>query len=85
MVDTLLAKYPEITETEETVWADAPMKNNIIGQFINMAIMWTDYVEAAEFVIQTAHSLGLLTIRRMARFILHQVQTDLGSENSPVG
>jgi hypothetical protein len=59
LVDALLARYPDLTETEETVWADGPMKNNILGQFINMSIMWVNYVEAAEFVIETAHNLGL--------------------------
>ena len=59
LVDALLAKYPDLTETEETVWADGPMKNNILGRFINLSIMWRNYVEAAEFVISTAHSLGL--------------------------
>jgi hypothetical protein len=59
LVDTLLAKYPDLTETEETVWADGSMKNNILGQFINMSIMWASYAEAAEFVISTAHRLGL--------------------------
>jgi hypothetical protein len=59
LVDALLTRYPDLTETEDTVWADAPLKNNILGQFINMGIMWNRYAEAAEFVIETAHSMGL--------------------------
>ena len=59
LVDALLARYPDLTETEDTVWADGPMRNNILGPFINMSIRWDNYVEAAEFVISTAHSLGL--------------------------
>src|SRR5262249_49566449 len=58
-VDSLLARYPDLTETEDTVWADGPLKGNIIGEFINMGIMWSGYVEAVPFVIATAHSFGL--------------------------
>jgi hypothetical protein len=60
LVDALIARYPDLSlETLDTVWADGPMKNNILGQFINMSIRWDNYVEAAEFVISTAHSQGL--------------------------
>jgi hypothetical protein len=59
LVVALLARYPDLTEAEDTVWADGPLKNNILGQFINMSIVWASYVDAAEFVISTAHGLGL--------------------------
>ena len=59
LVDALLARYPDLTETDETVWADGPMKNNILGRFINMGVIWNRYAEAAGFIIFTANGLGL--------------------------
>lgn len=58
-VDALLRKYPDLTETDDTVWSDGPLRGNIIGQFINLGIMWSGYEEAIPFVIATAHSFHL--------------------------
>ena len=58
-VESLLAEYPDLTETDDTVWGDGPLENNIIGNFINMSLIWSRYEEAAPFVIATAHDHGL--------------------------
>jgi hypothetical protein len=59
LVDALLQRYPDLTVTEDTVWADGPLTGNIIGRFINIGIIWSRYEEAALFVISTAQSMGL--------------------------
>jgi hypothetical protein len=58
-VEALLDQYPDVTETEHTVWADGPLDGSIIGSFISLALRWSRYEEAAPFVISTAHSHGL--------------------------
>jgi hypothetical protein len=58
-VDELLTRYPDLMETENTVWGDGPLVGNILGDFINMSLIWSGYVEAAQFVIETAHKHGL--------------------------
>lgn len=58
-VDALLDRYPDLTETQDTVWADGPLKGNIVDEFINMSLKWSRYKDAVPFVIQTAHQHGL--------------------------
>ena len=58
-VNELLARYADLTETEDTVWGDGPLAGNILGEFINMSLIWSRYVEAAPFVIEIAHKHGL--------------------------
>jgi hypothetical protein len=58
-VTDLLARYPDLTDTEDTVWADGPLVNDITGGVINMSLIWTRYQEAAPFVVATAHKHGL--------------------------
>ena len=58
-VEALLDRYPDLTETEDTVWADGPLEGNIIGNLINMALIWSRYEEAVPFVIETAHQHNL--------------------------
>jgi hypothetical protein len=58
-VADLLARYPDLTETEDTVWADGPLAGDITGGFINMSFIWSRYEEAAPFVVATAHKHGL--------------------------
>jgi hypothetical protein len=41
-VDTLLKRYPEQTEDITSVWADAPLKGDIIGDFVDIPVLW-DY------------------------------------------
>jgi hypothetical protein len=58
-VEALLDRYPDLTETEDTVWADGPLDGNIIDRFINMSLIWSRYEEAMPFVVATAHKHGL--------------------------
>src|SRR5579862_9725981 len=58
-VEALLSRYADLTETEDTVWADGPLVNNILGDFINMSLIWPRYAEAVPFVVETAHKHGL--------------------------
>jgi hypothetical protein len=58
-VSDLLTRYPDLTETEDTVWGDGPLVGNIIGDFINMSLIWSRYEEAIPFVVDTAHRHGL--------------------------
>jgi hypothetical protein len=58
-VTDLLARYGDLTETNDTVWADGPLVGNIIGDYINMSLSWSRYHEAIPFVIATAHQHGL--------------------------
>jgi hypothetical protein len=58
-VDDLLSRYPDLTQTEDTVWGDGPLVNNILGEFINMSLVWSRYAGAAPYIIETAHKHGL--------------------------
>ena len=58
-VTDLLARYPDLTQTEETVWSDGPLINNVIGSFINMGIIWRELDKAMPVIISIAHSHGL--------------------------
>jgi hypothetical protein len=58
-VSELLSRYADLTETDDTVWGDGPLVNNILGGFINMSLIWSRYQEAASFVAATAHCHGL--------------------------
>jgi len=58
-VTGLLARYPDLTQTDDTVWGDGPLVGNIIGDFINMSLIWSRYAEAIPFVVDTAHRHGL--------------------------
>ncbi len=54
-VEALLARYPDLTETEDTVWGDGPLIGNILWDFINMSLVWSRYDEALPFIVETAH------------------------------
>ncbi len=58
-VSDLIARYPDLAETTDTVWGDGPLVGNIIGDFINISLVWSRYEEAAPFIVQTAHKHGL--------------------------
>lgn len=58
-VSTLLARYPDLTEDEDTPWADGPLIGNASGGFINISILWSRYEEAASFFIDAGGELGL--------------------------
>jgi hypothetical protein len=58
-VEELLPRYPDLTETEDTVWAMGPLVNCIVGDFIDMPMTWSRCVEAVPFIIETALKHGL--------------------------
>jgi len=60
LVAALLAKYPDLAETEDTPWATGPLTGEIGGNFINFAVGWSCYNEdLISFVVETAHCHGL--------------------------
>src|SRR5262249_20283343 len=58
-VEDLLSRYPDLTQTEDTVWGDGPLVNNITGAFTNTPLIWSRYAEATPVIIETAHRHGL--------------------------
>lgn len=58
-VDFLLAKYPDLTESDDTIWADGPLKNNISGSVISFTVTWSSYTEARMFIRPAARMHGL--------------------------
>jgi hypothetical protein len=62
-VAALLARYPDLGDDDDveddTVWADGPLVNNIIGDFINMGVIWSRADEAVLFIMETAQRHGL--------------------------
>lgn len=57
--DFLLAKYPDLTETEDTIWADGPLKGNIGGWLIYFTVTWSGYTEGRLLVRPAARMHGL--------------------------
>jgi len=56
-VASLLAKYPDVTNTDDTPWAAGPLTQEISGNFINFAVSWSWYNDdVISFVVETAHS-----------------------------
>jgi hypothetical protein len=58
-VDSLTKRYPDLTETTETVWADGPMIRDANGQFIDFSVRSDAYERVAPFVLSTARRVGL--------------------------
>jgi hypothetical protein len=58
-VEFLLARYPDLTETEDTIWADGPMKNNISGSLICFSVTWSGYDDGRMFIRPAARKFGL--------------------------
>jgi hypothetical protein len=59
-VERLLAKYPELSQSDDTPWATGPLAGEITGAFINFAVSWSWYNRALiDFVATTAGSCGL--------------------------
>lgn len=61
-VDTLLARWPDITEDDgdDSPWADGPMIGNASGDAIYFSMIWSMAAEAAAFVAQVAAEQGLV-------------------------
>jgi hypothetical protein len=59
-VAALLARYPDLdVDEEDTVWSDGPLADNIIGDFLNIGVIWPRVGEAETFIRETAHKHGL--------------------------
>jgi hypothetical protein len=59
-VAALLAKHPDLTQTEDTPWATGPLTSEITGSFINFVVSWSWYDDALiAFIGETARSHGL--------------------------
>jgi hypothetical protein len=59
-VAALQAKYPDLTESDDTPWATGPLTGEISDNFINFAVSWSWYNEdLISFVVETARSHGL--------------------------
>jgi len=59
-VARLTAKYPDLTTTDETPWADGPLTGDISGKFIHFGVSWSWYKkDVVAFIVETGHSLGL--------------------------
>jgi hypothetical protein len=59
-VEALVARYPNLGDTDDdTVWSDGPLSGNVIGDFINMGVVWSRCAEAEPFIRETAHKHGL--------------------------
>ncbi|MBE9604112.1 hypothetical protein IAI18_04485 [Acetobacteraceae bacterium H6797] len=58
-VQSLLTHSPDLTETEDTVWAEGPLAQDVVGDFMNMGISWSGYQHALPVVVATAREHGL--------------------------
>jgi hypothetical protein len=59
-VASLLAKYPDLADTDDTPWAAGPLPGEICGNFINFAVSWCSYEDdLISFVVETARCHGL--------------------------
>ncbi|MBL8884909.1 MAG: hypothetical protein JNL45_17845 [Hyphomicrobium sp.] len=59
-VSDLLAKYPDLTETDDTPWATGPLAGEITGKFMNFVASWSWFTDdLVEFVSSTARRHGL--------------------------
>lgn len=65
-VDTLLSRYPDLTDLDDDVvddspWADGPLIGNARGPFLYFGLVTNDAAEAAmSFAIDAARSAGLI-------------------------
>jgi hypothetical protein len=53
-VGGLQKRYPDISVSDETAWADGPMLRDANGQFIDFSIRWDYYDKVVPFVVSTA-------------------------------
>ena len=60
--DALLARYPDLDDDNEDVspWADAPLKNNIVGDLFYFAMAPSRADVATSFIVKTANAHGLV-------------------------
>ena len=70
-VGALLLRFPDIERSGgDIIWATTPIRDNIIGPFIDLAVGWYYYEEAKPFIVATAIAHGLRC------YDLHEGQVD---------
>jgi hypothetical protein len=68
-VGALLERHPDLDGSNNTCWAAGPLRDEILGGFINVAVAWRQADEAWAFFRQTAHAHGLVCYDpQMGRF-----------------
>jgi hypothetical protein len=62
--DVLLASYPDLDDDNEDAipWADAPLKNNIVGDLFYFSMAPSHADAAIPFIVATANSHGLVCL-----------------------
>jgi hypothetical protein len=59
-VEALLLRFPDIESSGgDIIWATKPIRDNIIGRFVDLAVGWYYYEEAKPFIGATAIAHGL--------------------------
>jgi hypothetical protein len=60
--DALLSRYPDLDDDNEndTPWADAPIKNNIVGDLFYFSMAPSHAEGAIPFIVETADAHGLV-------------------------
>ena len=59
-VEALLLRFPDIERSgSDIIWATTPIRDNIIGRFVDLAVGWYYYEEAKPFIVATAIAHGL--------------------------
>jgi hypothetical protein len=59
-VAALLVRYPDLDDKGETCWAAGPLRDEVLGGFTNVAVVWTQADEAWSFFQETARTHGLI-------------------------
>jgi len=57
-VSALSSRYPD-DANDDSIWAAAPLRDEISGGHINFAVTWSAYDKVISFVVTTAHEHGL--------------------------
>jgi len=65
LIIQLTKKYPCICtlpdeKIDEGLWADGPIENNIIGDVLILAIVFSKVEEALPFIVETAKKVGVV-------------------------
>ncbi|QGZ95360.1 hypothetical protein [Terricaulis silvestris] len=60
-VAALLERYPDPDDDDtDTVWADGPIQDEILGRFINVAVIWPRADETWAVFLKSGHACGLV-------------------------
>jgi hypothetical protein len=59
-VEALLARWPDITESEDSPWADSPLMGNAAGPLVYFAMVFSQADEASSYAAALARDHGLV-------------------------